>query len=106
MIAPNYWKEVNDMRLIDADKLTEKIHKIKFQTNISEKTNRYRPFLDYGDVLDCINEQATIYSVEEVVTETRKLLDKLLHICALEDVDKVYSFYDDLETIIRKGGTE
>jgi uncharacterized protein YerC len=62
--------------------------------------------LDYMcDIID-IQNQPTAYDVDAVVKETRKKLDKLLHICALEDVEKVYKFYDSLEEIIRKGGVE
>lgn len=62
------------MRLIDADALIEKMNVVKFQTNISEESNRYRPFLDYADVLGCINEQPTAYDAEKVVAELEEMI--------------------------------
>lgn len=57
-------------------------------------------------VVDEINRIPIAYDIEKVVAETEKQLSKLLHICALEDVDRVYNFYDSLEETIRKGGVE
>ena len=82
-------------RLIDADVLIEKMNRVKFQTNISEEVNRYRPFLDYADVLRCINEQPTAYDLDKVVAELTK-------------TDKVYGRIPApvVLRIVRKGGVD
>ena len=55
---------------------------------------------------ECVDEQPTAYDVEKVVAKLNKALGKLLHICSMEDVEKVYNFYDLMEEIVRKGGVE
>ena len=83
-------------RLIDADLLKE----------CYAGTNALDGKADYMSIRKMIDNQPTAYDIEKVVEKTRKKLDKLLHICSLEDVEKVYDFYDSLEESIRKGGTE
>ena len=80
-------------RMIDADELKKN----------SDITNWNKP---YGCSFDTIDRIPTAYDVEKVIEEAKKQLSKLLHICDLEDVDKVYNFYDSLEATIRKGGVE
>lgn len=55
--------------LISRTSLIEAMDKVRFQVNVSEENGKTRPFIDYANILRCIEEQPTAYDVEKVVAE-------------------------------------
>ena len=77
---------------ISKSELVEAVDKLKFQVCVSEEVGHNRPFIDFANVLNCIDNQPTLSETEIIRKAFERVVERLEERRSINDCRKCRHF--------------